>query len=105
MCIGSIQRFGQKDGCTTIFVQRVAHKTGSLVCTQGAIVVVHDFKGQLAATEFTSFGFVQITVSYCLESFASSNKRVFTSAAAWIEYRNCRYSDATSRSIKKTRKV
>jgi hypothetical protein len=38
-------------------LQRVAHKTGSLVCTQGAIVVVHDLKGQLAATEFTSFGF------------------------------------------------
>jgi hypothetical protein len=57
MYIGSIQRFGQKDGCATIFLQRVAQKTSSLVCTQGAIVVVHDLKGQLAATEFTSFGF------------------------------------------------
>jgi hypothetical protein len=52
-----MQRFGQKDGYACIFLQRVADKTGSLVCTQGAIVIVHDLKSQLAATEFTSFGF------------------------------------------------
>src|SRR4030095_16631667 len=55
--IGSMQRFGQKDCGACIFLQRVAHKTRSLVCTQRAIVIVHDLKGQLAATEFTGFAF------------------------------------------------
>src|ERR1043166_2444346 len=55
--IGSMQRFGQKDCGACIFLQRVAHKTRSLVCTQRAIVIIHDLKGQLAATEFTGFAF------------------------------------------------
>src|SRR4030095_5536706 len=55
--IGSIQQFGQKDCGACIFLQRVAHKTRSLVCTQRAIVIIHDLKGQLAATEFTGFAF------------------------------------------------
>src|SRR5215475_15650445 len=57
MRIGSVQRFGQKNRRACIFLERVAYKTGSLVCTQCAIVVVHDLKRQLAATEFTGFHF------------------------------------------------
>src|SRR5215831_13158979 len=57
MRIGSVQRFGQKNRRACIFLKRVAHKTGSLVCTQCAIVVIHDLKRQLAATEFTGFHF------------------------------------------------
>src|SRR6476620_5177092 len=50
MRIGSMQRFGQKDGCACVFLQRVAHKARRLVCTDGAIIIAHDLKGQLAAT-------------------------------------------------------
>jgi hypothetical protein len=48
--IGSMQQFGQKDGCACVFLQRVAHKAGRLVCAKGAIIIVHDLKGQFAAT-------------------------------------------------------
>src|SRR5262245_16578142 len=55
--IGSVQRFRQKDCAACIFLQRVTRKTGSLVCTQRSLVIIHDFKSQLAATEFTGFAF------------------------------------------------
>jgi hypothetical protein len=42
--IGSMQRFGQKNRPARIFLQRITHKTGSLICTQSSMIVIHDLK-------------------------------------------------------------